>query len=101
MLENTSLQIVLNDSHIFSRFDLPNPRRYIFRCHPKSKDGRHYLVSVNDIAFSPLYVPSYICCIISYKTRNLIMFCSVYVVFLLLVTMKVMLPCGMLEVRED
>ncbi|KAG4402038.1 hypothetical protein GLYMA_02G112500v4 [Glycine max] len=28
--------------------------RYIFRCHPKSKDGRHYLVSVNDIAFSPL-----------------------------------------------
>ncbi|RDX91341.1 hypothetical protein CR513_26696, partial [Mucuna pruriens] len=23
-------------------------------CHPKSKDGRHYLASVNDIAFSPL-----------------------------------------------
>ncbi|TKY69626.1 Mitotic checkpoint protein BUB3.3 [Spatholobus suberectus] len=31
-----------------------NDIRYIFRCHPKSKDGRHYLVSVNDIAFSPL-----------------------------------------------
>ncbi|CAJ1931979.1 unnamed protein product [Sphenostylis stenocarpa] len=28
---------------------------YIFRCSPKSKDGgRHYSVSVNDIAFSPL-----------------------------------------------
>lgn len=31
-----------------------NDIRYIFRCHPKSKDGRHYLASVNDIAFSPL-----------------------------------------------
>ncbi|XP_061369713.1 mitotic checkpoint protein BUB3.3 [Gastrolobium bilobum] len=27
---------------------------YTFRCHPKSKDGRHHLASVNDIAFSPL-----------------------------------------------
>ncbi|XVF03265.1 hypothetical protein REPUB_Repub04eG0246400 [Reevesia pubescens] len=26
---------------------------YIFRCHPKSTDGRNYLVPVNDIAFNP------------------------------------------------
>ncbi|XP_043704215.1 mitotic checkpoint protein BUB3.3 isoform X2 [Telopea speciosissima] len=25
----------------------------VFRCHPKSKDGRHHLVTVNDIAFHP------------------------------------------------
>lgn len=27
---------------------------YIFRCYPKTKDGRYYLVPVNDIAFNPL-----------------------------------------------
>ncbi|GLU17000.1 hypothetical protein SLE2022_333990 [Rubroshorea leprosula] len=27
---------------------------YVFRCHPKSKDGRYYLAPVNDIAFNPL-----------------------------------------------
>ncbi|KAG8366407.1 hypothetical protein BUALT_Bualt17G0076400 [Buddleja alternifolia] len=26
---------------------------YAFRCHPKDKNGRHYHVAVNDIAFSP------------------------------------------------
>ncbi|CAA2989867.1 mitotic checkpoint [Olea europaea subsp. europaea] len=26
---------------------------YAFRCHPKGKNGRHHLVAVNDIAFSP------------------------------------------------
>ncbi|XP_065860520.1 mitotic checkpoint protein BUB3.3 [Euphorbia lathyris] len=26
---------------------------YTFRCHPKSKNGRKHLVSINDIAFSP------------------------------------------------
>ncbi|XP_042496349.1 mitotic checkpoint protein BUB3.3 isoform X2 [Macadamia integrifolia] len=25
----------------------------VFRCHPKSRDGRHHLVTVNDIAFHP------------------------------------------------
>ncbi|XP_027362796.1 mitotic checkpoint protein BUB3.3-like [Abrus precatorius] len=35
-------------------FSSSNDIGYVFRCHPKSKDGRHYLVSVNDIAFSPL-----------------------------------------------
>ncbi|XP_062162046.1 mitotic checkpoint protein BUB3.3 [Alnus glutinosa] len=32
----------------------PNDIRYTFRCHPKSKDGRYHLVSVNDIVFNPL-----------------------------------------------
>ncbi|GER31825.1 transducin/WD40 repeat-like superfamily protein [Striga asiatica] len=27
---------------------------YAFKCHPKSKDGRHHLVAVNDIAFNPV-----------------------------------------------
>ncbi|KAA8532937.1 hypothetical protein F0562_032946 [Nyssa sinensis] len=26
---------------------------YVFRCHPKSKEGKHHLVAVNDIAFNP------------------------------------------------
>ncbi|KAG5522432.1 hypothetical protein RHGRI_034569 [Rhododendron griersonianum] len=26
---------------------------YVFWCHPKSKDGRHHVVPVNDIAFNP------------------------------------------------
>ncbi|THG10115.1 hypothetical protein TEA_000771 [Camellia sinensis var. sinensis] len=26
---------------------------YVFWCHPKSKDGRHQVVAVNDIAFNP------------------------------------------------
>ncbi|GAV76384.1 WD40 domain-containing protein, partial [Cephalotus follicularis] len=30
-----------------------NNRGYIFRCHPRSKDGRFHLVSVNDIVFNP------------------------------------------------
>ncbi|KAL5100155.1 hypothetical protein RYX36_004482 [Vicia faba] len=33
---------------------------YAFRYHPKSKDGRHHLVSVNDIAFSPLVSGSFV-----------------------------------------
>ncbi|XP_027914327.1 mitotic checkpoint protein BUB3.3 [Vigna unguiculata] len=43
-------RVSLQISYPFSSDDIG----YIFRCHPKSKDGRHYLVSVNDIAFSPL-----------------------------------------------
>ncbi|KAI9111681.1 hypothetical protein K1719_017371 [Acacia pycnantha] len=31
-----------------------NDIEFIFRCTPKSVDGRHYLASVNDIIFSPL-----------------------------------------------
>ncbi|KAH9709720.1 mitotic checkpoint protein BUB3.3 [Citrus sinensis] len=31
-----------------------NNSGYMFRCHPKSKDGRHHLVPVNDVVFSPL-----------------------------------------------
>ncbi|KAJ8760887.1 hypothetical protein K2173_021925 [Erythroxylum novogranatense] len=31
-----------------------NGSGYTFRCHPKSKDGRGHLVSVNDIVFNPL-----------------------------------------------
>lgn len=31
-----------------------NSIRYTFRCHPKTKDGKAHLVSVNDIAFNPL-----------------------------------------------
>ncbi|XP_021299564.1 mitotic checkpoint protein BUB3.3 isoform X2 [Herrania umbratica] len=30
-----------------------NNMGYVFRCHPKSRDGRHHLVPVNDIAFNP------------------------------------------------
>ncbi|XWS69662.1 hypothetical protein CRYUN_Cryun04dG0198300 [Craigia yunnanensis] len=30
-----------------------NNMGYIFRCHPKSRDGRKHLVMVNDIAFNP------------------------------------------------
>ncbi|KAF7809075.1 mitotic checkpoint protein BUB3.3 [Senna tora] len=30
-----------------------NDTGFIFRCHPKSKDARHHLASVNDIIFSP------------------------------------------------
>lgn len=26
---------------------------YVFRCHPKGKEGRHHVVTVNDIVFSP------------------------------------------------
>jgi len=63
----TSLQIVV-DNHFLTICFIKC--RYTFRCFPKSKD-RHYLVSANDIAFSPLYVP-YLCCIMRYKTRNLI-----------------------------
>ncbi|KAJ4851188.1 hypothetical protein Tsubulata_000514 [Turnera subulata] len=28
--------------------------RYTFRCHPKTKDGKLHMVSINDIAFNPL-----------------------------------------------
>ncbi|KAG6758017.1 hypothetical protein POTOM_038350 [Populus tomentosa] len=31
-----------------------NSIRYTFRCHPRTKDGKAHLVSVNDIAFNPL-----------------------------------------------
>ncbi|XP_021910287.1 mitotic checkpoint protein BUB3.3 isoform X2 [Carica papaya] len=31
-----------------------NKTGYIFRCHPKSRDGRFHLVSVNDIRFNPV-----------------------------------------------
>ncbi|XP_028786504.1 mitotic checkpoint protein BUB3.3-like [Neltuma alba] len=31
-----------------------NDIEFIFRCNPKSMDGRHHLASVNDIIFSPL-----------------------------------------------
>ncbi|PSR88422.1 Mitotic checkpoint protein like [Actinidia chinensis var. chinensis] len=27
---------------------------YVFWCHPKSKDGRHHVVPVNDVAFNPI-----------------------------------------------
>lgn len=33
---------------------------YAFRCHPKGKDGRHRVESVNDIAFSPLNTGSFV-----------------------------------------
>lgn len=29
--------------------------RYAFRCHPKEKNGKHYLASINDIASHPWY----------------------------------------------
>ncbi|TXG56575.1 hypothetical protein EZV62_017888 [Acer yangbiense] len=38
----------------FSNSSNPNNTRYTFRCHPKSKDGRYHLVSVNDIVINPL-----------------------------------------------
>ncbi|CAK7326151.1 unnamed protein product [Dovyalis caffra] len=31
-----------------------NSTKYTFRCHPKTKNGKAHLVSVNDIAFNPL-----------------------------------------------
>lgn len=36
----------------------PNDIRYMFRCHPKSKDGRY--ASVNDIAFNPLICGAFV-----------------------------------------
>ncbi|KAL5828700.1 hypothetical protein ACOSQ3_018168 [Xanthoceras sorbifolium] len=38
----------------------PNNTRYTFRCHPKSKDGRYHLVSVNDMAFNPLICGAFV-----------------------------------------
>ncbi|KAB1208063.1 Mitotic checkpoint protein BUB3.3 [Morella rubra] len=38
----------------------PNDVRYMFRCHPKSKDGRYHLVSVNDIVFNPLICGAFV-----------------------------------------
>ncbi|KAI8528531.1 hypothetical protein RHMOL_Rhmol12G0155600 [Rhododendron molle] len=42
-------RIALYLSHTFS----DQFCRYVFWCHPKSKDGRHHVVPVNDIAFNP------------------------------------------------
>ncbi|XP_009788126.1 mitotic checkpoint protein BUB3.3 isoform X1 [Nicotiana sylvestris] len=33
---------------------------YAFRCHPKSKDGKRHLVTVNDIAFDPSIIGSFV-----------------------------------------
>ncbi|XWS23138.1 hypothetical protein CRYUN_Cryun29cG0095300 [Craigia yunnanensis] len=55
-----------------------NNMGYIFRCHPKSRDGRNYLVPVNDIAFNPFISGAFVT-----------------------VIMRVMLPHGMLKVEED
>ncbi|OIT35036.1 PREDICTED: mitotic checkpoint protein BUB3.3 [Nicotiana attenuata] len=33
---------------------------YAFRCHPKSKDGKRHLVTVNDIAFNPSIIGSFV-----------------------------------------
>ncbi|XP_055809986.1 mitotic checkpoint protein BUB3.3 [Solanum dulcamara] len=33
---------------------------YAFRCHPKVKDGRRHLVTVNDIAFNPSIIGSFV-----------------------------------------
>ncbi|XP_059655773.1 mitotic checkpoint protein BUB3.3 [Cornus florida] len=33
---------------------------YAFRCYPKSKDGRHHLVAVNDIAFNPFFCGAFV-----------------------------------------
>ncbi|XP_060215206.1 mitotic checkpoint protein BUB3.3 isoform X2 [Lycium barbarum] len=33
---------------------------YAFRCHPKIKDGRRHLVTVNDIAFNPSIIGSFV-----------------------------------------
>ncbi|KAG2707055.1 hypothetical protein I3843_05G118500 [Carya illinoinensis] len=38
----------------------PNDIRYMFRCHPKSKDGRYHLASVNDIVFNPLICGAFV-----------------------------------------
>ncbi|XP_015895138.3 mitotic checkpoint protein BUB3.3 [Ziziphus jujuba] len=34
--------------------------RYMFRCHPKSTDGRYHLEAVNDIAFNPLFTGAFV-----------------------------------------
>ncbi|KAI4328501.1 hypothetical protein L6164_020852 [Bauhinia variegata] len=33
---------------------------YVFRCHPKSRNGKHHLASVNDIIFNPLVCGSFV-----------------------------------------
>ncbi|KAL4639586.1 hypothetical protein ACB092_03G228900 [Castanea dentata] len=38
----------------------PNDISYMFRCHPKSKDGRYHLASVNDIVFNPLICGAFV-----------------------------------------
>nr|XP_025700140.1 mitotic checkpoint protein BUB3.3 isoform X2 [Arachis hypogaea] len=37
-----------------------NDNGYIFRCHPKSKQGKHHLTPVNDIAFSPMITGAFV-----------------------------------------
>lgn len=37
-----------------------NDSSYTFRCHPKAKNGRNHLVSVNDIVFNPLGLGSFV-----------------------------------------
>ncbi|XP_052198725.1 mitotic checkpoint protein BUB3.3 isoform X2 [Diospyros lotus] len=37
-----------------------NDAGYIFWCHPKSKDGTHHVVPVNDIAFNPLIFNAFV-----------------------------------------
>nr|POE55066.1 mitotic checkpoint protein bub3.3 [Quercus suber] len=38
----------------------PNDISYMFRCHPKSKDGRYHLASVNDIVFNPFICGAFV-----------------------------------------
>ncbi|XP_057481996.1 mitotic checkpoint protein BUB3.3-like [Actinidia eriantha] len=33
---------------------------YVFWCHPKSKDGRHHVVPVNDVAFNPIISSAFV-----------------------------------------
>ncbi|KAK6788474.1 hypothetical protein RDI58_012272 [Solanum bulbocastanum] len=73
---------------------------YAFRCHPKVKDGRRHVVTVNDIAFNPSYV------IFQFQPSVIVIIEVIFIVtflfpallvHLLLVTMMAMPPCGMLE----
>lgn len=80
--------------------------RCIFRCHPKSKDGRCHLVAVNDIAFHPQYAFISSSCTSRYYNRlgklALIWICFLAtMVPLLLLIMMAMLLIGMLKVVED
>lgn len=79
----------------------------MFRCHPKERDGRKYLVAVNDITFNPSYVvlllsDSYLDLLKHVfskkeKGRILILFgASGFMVFSSVETMRAKLQYGML-----
>lgn len=85
--------------------------RFMFRCHPKSKDKRFHLVSVNDIVFNSLYVEFYQEFASTYLYTLTLVLCVLcdflfffppiaLAVLSILVIMRVMSLRGMLKARK-